>query len=207
MKDLLIKVCGMRDTGNIKKVLRSGIDLMGFVFYKSSQRYTEIIPAGIEFDGISKVGVFVNSPIKEVVKKAIGFDLDFLQLHGEESPGYCKKLKSQNNKIIKAFSVNDDFDFKKCEEYTDAVDYFLFDTKGKLKGGNGKTFNWKILDNYVLNKPFILSGGIGLEHLTEIKKMDHLQLAGIDLNSGFEIIPGIKDYNKLKRFINELRSR
>ncbi len=205
-KEFIIKVCGMRKPDNIKEILNLDINMMGFIFYRSSPRSAQLIPERINFNTTSKVGVFVDASLNEVVKKAMSFHLDYLQLHGKESPEYCMNLKKYEKKIIKAFSIDIDFDFGLCMNYLNAADYFLFDTKGKLKGGNGKIFDWNILKRYNLNKPFLLSGGISPEHLQEIKKFTHPQFAGIDINSGFEIKPGIKNYKKLKHFIHELRN-
>ena len=205
-KNLRIKVCGMRDPENIRDVLKLEIDFMGFIFYRSSPRNAKIIPDGIDFGNTKKVGVFVNSTVGEIIKTTMSFGLDYIQLHGEETPEFCREVKNTGKKIIKVFSVGDDFDFSVCEEYMDVAEYFLFDTKGELKGGNGELFDWNKLEEYYLAKPFLLSGGISPEHKESVKKFSHPQFAGIDINSGFETEPGIKNYKSIKKFLNELRN-
>ena len=135
--------------------------------------------------------------------KNIGFR--WIQLHGSENIKTCQILKNQGLKIIKAFNVDESFKFKDIKSYENVVNYFLFDTKTKLPGGSGQKFNWEILSQFNGNTPFFLSGGIGPEDATEIMKIDHPQLTGVDLNSGFEDEPGIKNIEKLKEFISELK--
>ncbi len=204
--NLKIKVCGMKDADNIKAVLRLGVDFVGFIFYKLSPRDAGIIPQGIDFGNTAKVGVFVDAAITEIREKIINFKLDFVQLHGDESAGYCEKLKATGANIIKAFSVDKEFDFAICEEYMDIVDYFLFDAKGKLKGGNGVSFDWGKMEEYTMHKPFLLSGGISSLHVESIRRFKHSQFAGIDINSGFELEPGLKDDKKIKTFLDEIRN-
>ncbi|MNS70594.1 N-(5'-phosphoribosyl)anthranilate isomerase [compost metagenome] len=205
-----LKICGMKYPDNILEVGSLLPDYMGFIFWEKSARY---------FDGdmpnlpksIRKVGVFVNESIPIILEKIAKYNLQAIQLHGQESVAFCQDLKSQINdaiEIIKVFSVDDTFDFDVLKPFETVCDYFLFDTKGKLPGGNGTTFDWKVLANYTSNKPFFLSGGIGLEEMdavNEILKTD-LPIYAIDVNSKFEIEPGLKNINHV-RTIRELSKR
>jgi phosphoribosylanthranilate isomerase len=197
-----LKICGMKYPENILEVSQLLPDYIGFIFWEKSSRY---------FDGeipkinksIKKVGVFVDATLEEIISKIEKYDLDVIQLHGNESPEFCENLKKKNIQIIKVFSVNDDFNFSILEPFENACDYFLFDTKGKLPGGNGITFNWQILKQYKLTKPFFLSGGIGLDEIENIKKLN-LPIYAIDVNSKFEIEAGLKNIELLKSFKNNL---
>jgi phosphoribosylanthranilate isomerase len=208
MKQLKIKVCGMKFTENRKKVEGLPIDLLGYIFYAPSKRFVGEAPeAGLFQSEKPKVGVFVNENAFEILGLAKNFGFEYVQLHGKENPKTCGMLKKQGLKIIKAFSVDDDFKFSSTETYGDTVDYFLFDTKTKQHGGSGKKFNWDLLKAYEGNTPFFLSGGIGPDDVESIKDLNHPQFVGIDLNSGFEDEPGIKNIEKLKRFIEEVKNR
>lgn len=182
------------------------MDYAGFIFYEKSKRFVEgklgpqIIKAA---KGVKKVGVFVNAHEKYILQKVKEYGLDMLQLHGEESPEFCKKLKKQIP-VIKAFKIKGKTDIAETERYSGCCNYFLFDTAGKLYGGNGKLFNWKLLDNYNGNTPFFLSGGIGLEEVEELKKFKHPSWVAIDVNSKFEDAPGVKNIKKLKQFLWDL---
>lgn len=197
-----LKICGMKYPDNIQKVATLQPDYLGFIFYEKSPRY---------FNGklpelpksIKKAGVFVNATMNDILKKIKEYDLQVVQLHGNETPEICEVLKIINVEVIKAFSVNDDFDFETLAPYETVCDYFLFDTKGQNPGGNGTTFNWEILKNYPSKKPFFLSGGIGLEEINKIKQLD-LPIHALDVNSKFEIKPGLKNTQLLKELQNEL---
>ena len=201
----------MRDAQNIEQVSQLRIDMMGFIFYEKSSRFVhkEDVPdfKNLEHLSLKKVGVFVNAKTHEVLEKVGEFQLDFIQLHGDESPEYCADLKNvwPSIKIIKAFSVNEDFDFEKTKEYEEACDLFLFDTKGKNRGGNGVVFDWELLKKYDGETPFLLSGGIGLEHSEAISKLNFPKMIGVDLNSKFELEPALKDVEKLKEFISKIK--
>lgn len=192
----------MKYPQNILEVSQLLPDYIGFIFWEKSSRY---------FDGeipkinksIKKVGVFVYATLEEIISKIEKYDLDVIQLHGNESPEFCENLKKKNIQIIKVFSINDDFDFEELKPFENTCDYFLFDTKGKLPGGNGITFNWQILQQYKLTKPFFLSGGIGLDEIENIKKLN-LPIYAIDVNSKFEIEAGLKNIELLKSFKNNL---
>jgi len=206
MKKLKIKVCGMRDPDNIKDLLALQPDFMGLIFYPKSARYVNQTLPDIDFGKTLKTGVFVNENIEKLLQIADDYNLDVIQLHGNESPEYTQEVKKAGYQVIKVFSVGDSFDFSICKTYMSAADYFLFDTKGKLPGGNGTVFHWDILQNYKLDKPFLLSGGINMSHLKSILNLQHPMLFGVDVNSGFELRPAYKNINDLKIFIDEIRS-
>jgi len=177
------------------------VDFIGFIFYKSSKRYVETTPP---IQNTRKVGVFVNASIEEVESGIQDHQLDCVQLHGNESPEMCSKLKKQVQ-VIKAFGVDSTFDFSQTNSYSDHVDFFLFDTKTVLYGGSGKRFNWSILSKYEGVVPFFLSGGINLASIDYLENIHHPKLAGVDLNSGFEHAPADKNISELKQFIKELK--
>ena len=197
-----LKICGMKYPENILEVGALLPDYMGFIFWEKSARYFDgIIPALPE--SIKKVGVFVNEKEVEILTKIKRYDLQAVQLHGNESVEFCVNLKNKiesNIEIIKVFSVDDAFDFKVLTPFENACDYFLFDTKGKLPGGNGTAFDWKVLENYPSTKPFFLSGGIGMEEIEGVKEIlkTNLPIYAIDINSKFEIEPGLKNIELLK---------
>ncbi len=195
-----IKVCGMQDKENISGLLALKPDYIGFIFYGQSKRYVADFPQ-IEIPStIKKVGVFVNETIEEIIEKTNKHTLDFVQLHGNETSEYCEKLVAKNIKIIKAFSVDENFDFSAIKPFEKCVSLFLFDTKGNNYGGNGIKFNWELLQNYTGKTPFLLSGGISKNDSAEIKKMKHPAFLGIDINSGFELEPGLKNIKEIKEF-------
>jgi phosphoribosylanthranilate isomerase len=203
-----LKVCGLKHLQNIQDVQNLKIDFTGFIFYNKSSRNIELTESVIKTINsltTQKVGVFVNENLNEIVRLKTLLSLDYIQLHGNESVEFCKDLQVFS-KIIKVFKVDDDFDFSVCEPF-DFADYFLFETKGKLAGGNGIKFNWQILNNYKLVVPFFLSGGIGLEEVDELKEFTHPQLEVLDVNSAFEIEPGLKNIELIKKFKDELPSR
>ena len=191
----------MREAENIREVETLGIDLMGFIFWPKSSRYVSERPAYLPTT-CKRVGVFVDERIEEVQRIAKEYALDFIQLHGHETPDYIRQLDDLS--IIKAFNIATADDFAACIPYEGLVDYFLFDTKGKSVGGNGEKFDWSVLKAYHGRTPFLLSGGIGPDDATRIKAIRHPRYAGIDLNSRFELSPALKDINKLKTFIQAL---
>jgi len=205
------KICGMKYPDNILEVGSLLPDYMGFIFWKKSARYFDGLIPNLP-QSIKKVGVFVDETIENVVKKVQKHDLQAVQLHGKESVEFCLNLKTQlaaNIEIIKVFSVADDFDFSLLAPFEDVCDYFLFDTKGKLPGGNGTTFDWKVLENYPSTKPFFLSGGIGVEEMAAVNEIikTHLPVYAIDVNSKFEIEPGLKNVPLCKEAINQVSTR
>ncbi len=202
-----LKVCGLREPHNIEQISRLAIDYIGFIFYKNSPRY---IGDRISFDfvrsipkHIQKTGVFVDEDSYSIFSAIARYDLDAVQLHGNESKALCQELKPYV-KVIKAVGIKEDFDFKTLESYVPHVDYFLFDTYSPQHGGSGTSFDYTILQNYHYEIPFFLSGGIDGEALQQIRKLPSGQLAALDLNSKFETEPGVKDPAKLATFIKQL---
>lgn len=205
-----LKICGMKNLENIQEISTLEPDFLGFIFWEPSKRYCNLDSLPILPKSIKKIGVFVNAYFYDIIEKVNQYKLDFVQLHGNESPTLCKDLKEENITIIKAFSIDEDFDFSILKRYENHVDYFLFDTKGKLPGGNGTTFNWKILEKYNYNKLFFISGGIRLNQTNELKDFFNKEVSkkcyAIDVNSQFETEAGIKDRNELKQFQQQLNT-
>lgn len=201
----IIKVCGMREAENIRDVeALQDVDMLGFIFYPKSPRYVYELPAYLPVH-THRVGVFVNED-KEIVKMyADRFGLDYVQLHGNESPEYCRTLHSAGLKIIKAFSIALPKDLKVVGSYEEVCDLFLFDTKCEQYGGSGNLFDWNILQGYNGHVPFLLSGGINSYSANALKEFEHHNLAGYDLNSRFELKPGEKDPERIRTFLNELK--
>jgi len=197
----------MKYSENIDVISKLKPDYLGLIFWQKSSRFFEGILPELP-KSIQKVGVFVNASFEEISSKVAQYELDLVQLHGNESISFCEQLKLKKIKIIKAFSIDSEFDFDVLNKYEQACDYFLFDSKGKLPGGNGITFDWKILEKYNLNKPFFLIGGIGLQEITKIIefiKSDYSKnCIAIDVNSKFEIQPGLKNEKELLKFKNLL---
>ena len=197
----------MRDAENIREVEALGIDLMGFIFWPKSCRYVVERPAYLPTK-CKRVGVFVDEDIEQVKRIADEYALDFIQLHGHENPDYCAQLKGMH--LIKAISVSGRDDIATYKAYEGLVDYFLFDTKCPSVGGSGQQFDWSVLSAYDGDTPFLLSGGIGPHDAPRLRQAFALdgfpveKCVGIDLNSRFELSPGLKDVNKLKEFIKEL---
>lgn len=200
---MIVKVCGMRDPENIRAVEQTGADLIGFIFHPKSPRFVATLPAYMP-KRQKRVGVFVNSPQEEIVRKAHEFSLDYIQLHGNETPQFCHALKECGLRIIRAQRVANADDIIKAEAY-DMAYFMVFDTKTELYGGSGKKFNWRLLENYNGRVPFLLSGGITPASLEEIQQFSHPMFAGVDLNSGFETSPALKDAEKLKNFIEKIK--
>jgi phosphoribosylanthranilate isomerase len=219
---MIIKVCGMTDSDNISQVAALGVDWIGMIFWPKSPRYVKQINvnAGIIPDrgnltknknNIQRVGVFVNDMMQNVVTRIVNYQLDMVQLHGNETPTYIQNLKATvlsgiqpKLKIIKAISVTTVADIDLYKDYEDCVDYFVFDTKCPSVGGSGQQFDWDLLQRYKGSKPFLLSGGIGPENAKQVKAFHHPQCIGIDLNSKFEISPGIKNVEALRQFIEQI---
>ena len=227
-----LKVCGMKFVENIEQVAALQPDYLGFIFYEKSKRNFEgIIPELPK--SIQKTGVFVNEYSEIVISLVEEYQLDAIQLHGDESSEYVKELQNQlaerralfieenkhqkkkknkhfisneGVKIIKVFGIKDEFNFDALKSYLEFVDFFLFDTKGKERGGNGIQFDWAVLEKYPFEKPFFLSGGIGLKDIPEVQKMinSDLPIYALDVNSKFEIEPGVKKIEELKEFKNNV---
>jgi phosphoribosylanthranilate isomerase len=208
---LLTKVCGLKHAENIQKLTENEVlpDLYGFIFYARSPRYvTESALHGLSVLSDQtkgkRVGVFVDAGLLDIIAIHDRFPLDYVQLHGSESPELCQQLKARSFKTIKAFKVSDQEDFNQMRPYETACDYFLFDAAGKSPGGNGIRFNWEILQKYRGITPFLLSGGIRPKHVNQILKLHHPSFRGIDLNSGFEVAPGQKDPVLLNHFLKAI---
>ena len=199
---MIVKVCGMRDAENIRQLEALGIDWMGMIFWPKSKRYVSTPPVYLP-QHVRKVGVFVDASLDAIRQHVEDYQLDIIQLHGQESPETLKALKPL--KLIKAFNIATPEDLQKTVAYEGLADYFLFDTKGKSVGGNGEKFDWSVLDSYQGETPFLLSGGIGSEDAQDIKSFHHPKCIGIDLNSRFETEPGLKDITKLKQFLEAIR--
>ena len=201
-----LKVCGMRSPDNIMALSNLNPDYIGFVFWEHSKRFvsdsTPDLPVSIK-----KTGVFVDATMDYILDVAKQHQLQAIQLHGSESPNFCQKLKKEFE-IIKAFPVDADFDFSVLESYEFVCDYFLFDSRGKLPGGNGRPFDWSVLKKYNAAKPFFLSGGIGTEDKSAIASIINLNLPiyAIDINSRFEIEPGLKNIEMIKQFKSILQN-
>ncbi|MDG1475909.1 MAG: phosphoribosylanthranilate isomerase [Vicingaceae bacterium] len=202
---LQLKVCGMRDTQNLSDLINLQPDFIGLIFHEKSPRNVEKHTQTSIPREIGTVGVFVNETEGFVLDKINEFDLKYIQLHGSESPHFCKNIKRLNRKVIKAFNIHPEFDFTELEKYTPYCDYFLFDAFGKNAGGNGITFDWKLLDKYKGETPFFLSGGIDSNMSTSLKEINHKMYKGVDINSKFEIEPGLKNIEKIKKFKDELQ--
>jgi phosphoribosylanthranilate isomerase len=225
-----LKVCGMKHVENIQQIAELQPDYLGFIFYDKSKRNFEGIIPELP-NQINKTGVFVNEIPEIVVSYVEEYQLDAIQLHGDESVDYIKLIKKylaesrasfieqnkgrkkvkkpksyDNLEIIKVFGIKDEFDFELLQPYLDVVDYFLFDTKGKERGGNGVKFDWSVLKDYPFDKPFFLSGGIGIDDVDQVKELlnSDLPIYALDVNSQFEIEPGLKNINEVKNFKNKI---
>jgi phosphoribosylanthranilate isomerase len=202
-----IKVCGLKYKNNIRKILNLKPDYLGFIFYAKSKRFV-----GEKFElppipsAIKKVGVFVDASEEYIIDKIKKYNLDVVQLHGNETPQLCEKIKL-TTKVIKAFGIEEGFDFKKLAYYQTCCNYFLFDTKTVDFGGSGQAFNWDLLKKYTYQIPFFLSGGVALNNIKDILllKVQLPYLYGIDVNSKFEIVPAIKDVEMINKLILTIR--
>jgi len=209
-----IKVCGVTLPAQLEAFDEIGVDLAGFIFYPKSPRYmvNKILPEYLRrFKGkIAKVGVFVNMPYEELMRTVEDYRLDMVQLHGDEIPRYCEEVANYIT-VIKAFrlSENDPIDWM-AKPYDEACDMYMFDTLGAGYGGTGKKFDWSMLKNSALEKLFFLSGGIEPGDEERLKEFTNEAIAkklfAIDINSKFEISPGVKDIQKVKEFVEKLRS-
>ncbi len=213
---MILKVCGMKEPDNIRDLVELKPDYLGFIFYPESKRFAgkldlesiSNIPASVK-----KTGVFVNESMDAMADEVIQYNLDAVQLHGDESADFCRSFKKflhnmqteKHVELIKAFGISEGFDFTTLQPYEDFVDYFLFDTSTVQHGGSGETFDWNILQDYKGSKPYFLSGGLSPENIHAVSRLNDLRLHGIDLNSKFEHEPGIKDIEKLRAAFGVLR--
>jgi phosphoribosylanthranilate isomerase len=206
-KTILLKVCGMRDPGNIRRIISMQPDYMGFIFYEKSPRFV-----GNDFElasdfpaAVKKVGVFVNASTAQIATATEKLALDYLQLHGDESVATVKELKMKGYKLIKVFSIGDTFDFTIVEPYQEFVDFVLFDTRGKYYGGNAQRYDWMILEGYNQQVPFFLSGGLNRENVEEINQLDGMNLHALDVNRGVEDSPGLKNVEKVQSIVDFIK--
>ena len=200
---MIVKVCGMRDAENIRAVEALGVDWMGFIFWEHSSRYVSQIPTYLP-EKAKRVGVFVDAPHEVISQKVKDFGLDVVQLHGSEPPAFIRDLRAvlgDRIAIVKAFNIATRDDLELTSGYEGLVDYFLFDTKAQLVGGNGSKFDWSVLTHYEGTTPFLLSGGIGPDDANRVRAFCHPQLAGIDLNSRFEVAPAMKNVELIKQYL------
>lgn len=206
--NMKLKVCGMRDVENIKALIELKPDFMGFIFYDKSPRFV-----GNDLDvelmnsiprEIKKVGVFVNATVDYILQNVRKYGLNYVQLHGNEMPDFCRNLRLKGVNIIKAFRVDNDFVFSQVNNYKPHVDFFLFDAKGDGYGGNGISFDWNILKKYDNQKPYFLAGGVSLENLDILESITPKPYA-LDVNSKFEIEPALKDIEKLEELLDKIR--
>lgn len=205
-----IKICGLKNSENIRQVSEANPDYMGFIFYPKSPRYV-----GLKFSKntletipkrIVKTAVFVNESVENIMKIVKNYGFEAVQLHGNETPEMCKQLKEQKLTVFKTFAIEENFDFKTLIPYQTHCDYFLFDTKTPAFGGSGKSFDWILLLQYPLETPFFLSGGLGVENLEAILKLKHEKLYGLDFNSKLEKAPGLKDILMIKKVLGTIRN-
>jgi phosphoribosylanthranilate isomerase len=208
---MIVKVCGMRNADNIRDVVNAGADWIGMIFWKKSPRFADMPADSAKGLNIKMVGVFVDETVEQIIERVKEYSLDIVQLHGKESPTMIDALKEKlgvnglNIFIIKAISISNHHDITDCLKYENHIDGFLFDTKCKCVGGSGEHFDWNILDAYHGDRPFLLSGGIGPDDDERILNFHHPLCIGIDINSRFEIEPGLKDANKVKEFISKIQ--
>ncbi len=204
-----IKICGMKFPENIKAVAAFKPDFLGFIFYPKSPRYADVLDVEVLNalpKTIKKIGVFVNENLENILTFCVKYQLDGVQLHGTELVEMCRELKNAGYIVIKAFPIADAYNFAPTKNYEGACDYYLFDTKTDAFGGSGLKFNWEILDEYSGETPFLLSGGIAFDDAEAILKIEHPRFAGIDLNSKFEVKPGLKNVSLLNGFLTEIRT-
>lgn len=212
---MIIKVCGMRDPDNICQIDKLGcVDWMGFIFYSPSSRNVEQVPSYLPRH-CKRVGVFVNAAPEDILRRQREFGFDLIQLHGDETPDYCQALRprlSEGTQLIKMIQIASPQDLERTEAYEGIVDYFLFETKCKGYGGSGKQFDWNILQGYQGHTPFLLTGGIGPQDAEKVQAFLTSCLSpltskciGIDLNSGFEIAPALKDDKLINEFIKKIK--
>jgi len=205
---LLLKVCGMKHAENIRAVAELGPDFMGFIFYSPSPRYAgELRAADLEGlpASIRRVGVFVDASKEEVIDRVQALKLDYVQLHGNESPAYIQELASLGMGIIKVISGNDALDGKYMDELEPNIHYWLLDNRTEIPGGTGRKFDRSVLNTYAFTKPVLLSGGLDGEEVMKIRREGHPAVAGVDVNSKVEDTPGKKNTERIKLIINALR--
>lgn len=203
-----LKVCGLREDENVKAIAALRPQWMGFIFSPASPRYflaaNKKASLGELEPAIKRVGIFVNEGLEEILRLNKLYKFDYVQLHGNEGVDFCRQLQQHGIAIIKAFRIDNNFDFSKVNGFAPYVELFLFDTAGKRYGGNGVQFNWELLNDKRFSKPFLLSGGIGPEDAKHVKLFRHPDMIGVDVNSRFEISPGLKNVEALKLFQQQI---
>jgi phosphoribosylanthranilate isomerase len=210
-----IKVCGITSIDEALALSKAGVNYLGFIFYPASKRYalhalTLDQIKSVQLPGVLKVGVFVNEPINDVIATATAAGLDMVQLHGDETPNYCKEM-ANHYPVIKAFRISETDDVAyKISEYLEDIDYLLFDTASSVYGGSGISFDWTKLANATSQKPYFLSGGIGPDDVSKITSFVQSDAAGnctaVDVNSKFETVPGQKNIQLLQSFIPTIKA-
>jgi len=208
-RGLKIKVCGMRERENMRQIAAFEPDFFGLIFYPKSPRFVSLEQAKAlsDFSEISRVGVFVNESVENILDTAEKLGLSFVQLHGNESPEFCFKLKNRKAdlQIVKAVAVDKNFEGENLKAYEKVCDFFLFDTKTAQHGGSGESFDWRVLQKLEINRPFFLSGGIGVENVAKaIAACANLPLFALDINSRAEISPGVKSPEIIEEIIKVL---
>ena len=206
-----IKVCGITQMKQLQQLDGLDIAFAGLIFHKDSPRYIgdkidkkELKAADLD---LRKVGVFVNASYDEIMEAVDDYSLDVVQLHGEESPDLCEDL-SEETEVIKSFSIDGKTPVDELvAEYDEVCDYYLFDAAGDHYGGNGVQFDWTLISKSKIEKPFFLSGGIGLQDVDKVKKFKHPDYYGIDINSKFEKEPGVKDMALILQFRQALKGK
>lgn len=208
---MIVKVCGMRDSTNIRAIEGTGVDWMGFIFFEKSPRNVATRPSYLP-SHCKRVGVFVNATFGFILQKAETFGLDHVQLHGDESTDFCSSLRQslpRDKGIIKMIPVSKERDLEYTQPYEGLVDYFLFDTKQPIQasyfGGSGESFDWNVLTHYRGDTPFIVSGGIRSQDVEKVRRIRHPKFFGVDLNSRFEISPAVKDAARIQAFVHQLK--
>jgi phosphoribosylanthranilate isomerase len=207
-----VKVCGMTQPDQVEALAAMGVTFAGFIFYPKSPRYVfrHMTTTQIrKFNNINKVGVFVNAPIEEVLHLVDECRLHMVQLHGDEPPKYCEKIADYVS-VVKAFRLSDNDSVEwMIRPYMDVCDMFMFDTMGAGYGGTGKKFDWSMLKSSTIGKPFFLSGGIEPGDEEELMAFSQEPVAkalfAIDINSKFELSPGLKDLDKVKAFVEKVK--
>lgn len=189
-----LKVCGLKDVANVQRIADMQPDYLGFIFYDKSPRYVgEDFAIKLSNYAGETVGVFVNDTRDRILQQLATIDSHTAQLHGHESPDLGLELRDAGVRVIKAIPIGDKLELSEIRKFRHAVDYFLFDTKGKLFGGNAVRFDWTLLHAYDLDVPFFVSGGITVESLDELGQIANPRLHAVDMNSGIELSPGVKN--------------
>lgn len=201
---MLVKVCGMRSSDNIRQVELAGPDIMGFIFHPASPRFVAELPEYMPLRCL-RAGVFVHSDTDSILRTAEAFGLHIVQLHGEGSPELCRRLRGHGLKVIRALGVSSREDLKAAANFEGACDYLLLDTACARHGGSGRMFDWDILESYTGGIPFFLSGGIGPDSAKRIGEVRHPLLCGVDINSRFETAAAVKDAAAVEKFIKEIK--